>query len=339
MQRGNTSLLLVAVYPWHDVILRPLERLLQQWAQIGYDSFEQVKSQRSLNPPPALVVVCDAAVIVLLRELFPRALFIHVGHGLISKNQTAKYYSAADYVCVSSEYMAGVLTARGDVPRRRFLATGLIQTDRLFSSERSLNAEPRTAAEKNIVYAPTWNDSLSSAPMFGTKLITLLRGGDATLGVLIKPHPHIAVTHPEWIQQWRDLAQVHENVYVSEPDDDLIPVLLGTELMVSDASSAQFHYLALNKPIVLINNPRRYFDRGSFDKRGIEWTWRDIGDSTKHVRHVSALVQKNLEQPLRNQHARNSRREQLFGSMTDGRSCDRVDQAIREIMETELHDR
>ncbi|SFL11471.1 CDP-glycerol glycerophosphotransferase family protein [Methylorubrum salsuginis] len=337
MTSDRSFVLVIHQYRWHTPILGPLAvRLGADNEVLGLTmaAFEAAWDDGSWQRErvPDLVVVADAGTAVHLRARLPDALILHVGHGLISKNVPGQTYGAADYVCVASEAAAARLTARGHVPRRGFLPTGLIQADPLFAGASGRDGVRVPGCTASLVYAPTWNPSLSSAPMLGDALVTLMRGAEDGVGILIKPHPHIAVAAPEWIETWRDCARNHPNVIVHPPEADLIPALLGADLLVSDASSAIFHFLALNRPIVLIDNPERFATPECYDPDGIEWRWRDIGTRVEFVGELATAVLTALADPERNEAARMERRADLFGERTDGCALDRVGAAAERIL-------
>jgi CDP-glycerol glycerophosphotransferase (TagB/SpsB family) len=329
--------LFIKVYAWHGPMLDRVLPLLP--AEMDVLSIDGRSLDEGWRPEksPALVVLADAGAIRHLRPAFPGALFLHVGHGLISKNETGYHYHQADYICVASDAAADRLLQRGHVPRKAYLATGLVQMDPLFSAGETADMLRVPEVPVSILYAPTWNPSLSSAMMFGTTLVTAIRGNDDRIGLVIKPHPHTAVAHPEWIAMWRQLALDGPNVMLTDPQSDLVPAMLGADLMISDASSAMFQFLALNRPMILVDNPQRLSAPGCFDPAGIEWRWRDIGVRVQDAGEVASAVRDALqtpESPLQQslQAARQRRRTELFGSLTDGRAAERVASAIQKII-------
>jgi len=325
------DVLIVPVYEWHRTILDPLQTYLQDCTNSQQHGLEEILSgERQVNEP-RLIVVCDAGIIERLRNIFPTSIFLHVGHGLISKNQAFFHYKQADYICVASKQIAKQLTNKGLTPKKRFLSTGLVQTDPLFNSKPNQTAKA-PGVTKTIIYAPTWNPTLSSAAMLGEELISLIRGSDHSVEIIIKPHPHLFVVNPKIIETWKRIAGSQANIRFYDEKVDLVQCAIEADLMVSDASSAIFHFLALNRPIVLIDNPSRFSDPSCFDPEGIEWTWRDIADTTSEPRELAPLVAKNLASPSRNLEARQRRKAQLFGGRTDGKSLKRVNNEIRRIL-------
>jgi hypothetical protein len=336
----TVPILVVSVFGWHGAILDPLVKRLRHWRNVDYSSSHAIAQGWRPDREPRLVIVCDIGVVVHgLRNAFPSALFMHIGHGLISKNVT-RHYPAADFVCAASDQSIERFTQSGHIPRKQFFATGFIQTDPLFRATdplfRSLSKSrrvPGSSYDSTIIYAPTWNRSLNSAEMFGDTLVEKIRGQNDRIRIVIKPHPHINVAFPEWIEMWSRMSRQMTNVELRDPDSDLVPALLEADAMVSDASSAIFQFVILNRPIVLVNNPARFMDAGAFDPTGIEWLWRDIADEVDDVEDVCDAVRQALAHPDHRESQRLLRRRQLFGDFTDGRSCERVHSAVVHVLE------
>jgi len=326
------SVVFVPFYEWHKIILHPLFKRVERWVDSDEINFNQIVSGSVSGIYPKIIVVCDAGIIAQLREYFPDSVFFHVSHGLISKNLPSQQYQNADYVCVASKAVANWLTVAGSTPRRGFLSTGYIQTDPLFTEVNRLKRKKSSGTKKRVLYAPTWNPTLTSSAMFGERVIHLLRGLDSSIEILIKPHPHLPVVNPGLMAAWQDLANREPNVSYFDETKNIVDCAILADVMVSDASSAIFHFLALNRPLVLIDNPDRFSDPSSFDSNGIEWAWRDIGDSTDDINMVKSLVSNNLNDPTRNLIARKKRRRELFGGLTDGKSLIRVEKEIRKLV-------
>lgn len=330
-RRPRTHVLFVEGFSWHGLLMAPLLPLLAKWATSESIDLQAIAQGWRPTLSPDLIVMCDAGMASWMRELFPEATIVHVGHGLISKNQTAYHYADPDYICVASDFVAARLTERGHVPRKGFLATGLMQTDPLFAGLAQRNRQRQTASGVTITYAPTWNPTLSSAEMIGPDVLTRVWGTADEVRILIKPHPHTPTSNPEWISMWQEEAARSPQVQLVDPGADLIPILLESDLMVSDASSAIFHFLALDRPIVLIDNPDRFSNLECFDPDGIEWTWRDIGSRVEVMEDLSRTVRQALVDPQARGVARRQRRSQLFGELTDGQAAGRIDAALKQI--------
>ena len=88
--------------------------------------------------------------------------------------------------------------------------------------------------------------------MPGAEVADAIRGSGPPLGIVIKPHPVIGDWRPSWMAAWRRLANRDRQVrLVSDTHADVVPYMLAADLLVTDASSVAFEYLALDRPIVL----------------------------------------------------------------------------------------
>jgi len=279
------------------------------------------------NFKPDVVVVAESTS-SLLRARIPDAIYVHVRHGLISKN-TANYSARiSDYVCVAGESTKTWYENRNCRPRKDFWVTGYVQMDPLFKKISTKLPFDLSDAEKIILYAPTWNKELSSAPMLADKTIECIRGTNTQWAIIIKPHPVIGKHHPQWIKAWKNMSKNYPNVFlVEDRSADIMPILQHSDLLVSDSSSVIFEFLATNKPIVLITSPDR-FKSAHFDATGIEWQWRDLAQEVFDVDLLFEAVENELSNPSHKEEKRLHYRKQLFGELTDGKAGKRIAENI-----------
>ncbi len=311
---------------YHYNILRPIFDVLRENHEVLLTQL--LKELRDFNP--AVVVISESQA-ALLRNRIPQAVFVWTRHGLISKNTSCYDSRVSDYACLTSEASRDWYIKHGGHPRREFWVTGYVQTDPLFRDELlSLPIEIPNAG-KTVIYAPTWNEHLSSAPMLGERLVGLLRKDNESICIVIKPHPVIYERQPNWIASWQNLADSNPNVsLVEDKAADVAPYLQRADVLISDASSVVFQFLALNRPIILINNPKR-FGTSHFDPKGIEWQWRDLAEEVEDLSDLPNAVQRALEHPERRKDRRSYYRHQLYGEFTDGRSAERIAARIDEL--------
>jgi CDP-glycerol glycerophosphotransferase (TagB/SpsB family) len=99
------------------------------------------------------------------------------------------------------------------------------------------------------------------------------------------------------MEMWRRSAQHDPHLHlIEDADRDVIPFLRAADLLVTDASSVQLEYLVLDRPMVLINNPRR-FGRKEFDPAGFEWAWRDMGSEAESGEAACEAIAAALADP------------------------------------------
>ena len=316
--------------PFHRSILQPIRDILAARAE------SLLSSDRSalVAFDPHVLVMAGHAHLEYFREHLPRALTVNVRHGMISKSgirrlpdrRSARWF---DFVCVGAEARLEQYE-RSQVAPREYWITGYPQVDPLFRRDPP-SALPLPRGTKTVLYAPTWNLGLSSAGMLGPRLVELIRGEAPDVGIIIKPHPAIGDWRPRWMAWWARLEASVPGVHlVRDTHADITPYMLAADVLVSDASSAIFEFLALDRPIVLVTNPRHAADP-AYDPDDITWRWRDLGEEIHDVARLPAAVAHALRSP--ESHAAQRRRyaDLLFGPFTDGENHARVAEKILEV--------
>ena len=84
--------------------------------------------------------------------------------------------------------------------------------------------------------------------------------------------------------------------------------------------SVVFEFLALDRPIVLVTNPRHRADPARLED-DIVWRWRDLGHEIGDAGELPAAVAAALGDPGARGERRRSYARTLFGRFTDGRNA------------------
>lgn len=281
---------------------------------------------------PHVIIAAEDLTYLHLRAHLPFSRFIHTRHGLANKGIPARSFRAADYVCVTSEYVRDQFIAQGIQPRREYWITGYIQMDNLLSAPRPAQIP---AGRKVVLYAPTWHQGLSSLPMLNSRVAELLHAGRSDTFVVIKPHPLVQEGQDPklapWMQTLREAcAGRSDTLLIEERGTDVMPWLNAADVLVTDASSVQLEFLALDRPLVLIDNPER-FNSVHFDGKGLEWVWRDMGDAIDDVNALPAALSTALDDPRKRSQRRAEYRERMFGNLVDGRSGARLAEHVNQL--------
>ncbi len=250
---------------------------------------------------------------------------VHVGHGVLSKGQyytdtaTARREQEADLVCVPGAYHAKIMQ---QITSRPVTATGMAKLDPVFSG--ALNR--RTVIRqfdlpqnhyRYILFAPTFNDELSSIPFVEDRINEVIPD-DKTL-LLIKLH---GSTKEEYKQVYRRLVDKDPRViFVDELD--ITPFLSLADVMISDVSSAMMEFAALDKPVVLFNNPN-WKTYENFNPVDIEFTWRDIGMQVGSLCEMKDAIKHSLAHPEECAAKRKHYTDQLFANKYDGQAAERI---------------
>ncbi len=266
---------------------------------------------------PDIIIVADSQARTL-KQVMPRSKYVFTCHGFSSKNHVFKAASHCDYICLSSPYQQKRYEEEGGFRPEQLWNVGYAQMDMLFHKQPTPLSEPIDPSQKTILYAPTYNKELSSAPMLGADLVNKIRGPKGQENLIIKPHPQIYLRSPEWMKWFREAASHHENVFfIEDPAANVMPYLKNADILVSDASSVIFEYLAMDRPIILLTNPEREKST-HYDPNGLEWRWRDVGEELSDVSALTDAVQKALASPDERQEQRGIRAEMLFGNLRNG---------------------
>ncbi len=262
---------------------------------------------------------------------------VNVNHGLISKGtfythrSTVQRENGADLILVPGSYHAEVLQ---QVLTTTVLATGFVKFDPVGRRELTrTSARQRLgvpADARVVTFAPTYNVELSAVPVLTDGLRTLAQQG---LHVVVKLH---GMSPESWKQMYRLLALLEVNIHYVEAMD-LTPSLVAADVVISDVSSAYMEAMALNRPVVLVNNPlREKFP--AYDPSDIEYAWRDVGVEVETRGEIMDAVQHCLQNPHDREERRKHYGPKLVGPI-DGRAAERAASAVLQVAAMEERER
>jgi CDP-glycerol glycerophosphotransferase (TagB/SpsB family) len=313
--------------PFHRPILAPVHDAVGARAECLFTS----DRARVTAFAPDVLVMASHAELEHFRTHVPRAHAVNVRHGMIGKNLIRRMPERAsarvfDFVCVGhQESLAGY--EHGGARPQGYWHTGYPQVDPLFRRDPP-PALPLDPDRPTVLYAPTWNLGLTSATMLGDRLVDLIRAAAPGANVIIKPHPVLGEWRPRWMARWARLAARERGVLlVDDTHADVVPYMLAADMLVSDASSVIFEFLALDRPIVLVTNPRHCADP-AYAPGDIVWRWRDLGDEVHEASRLPGAVAAALSAPDRLAERRRECARLLFGPFTDGQNYARVAEKI-----------
>jgi CDP-glycerol glycerophosphotransferase (TagB/SpsB family) len=320
------------VFPFHDALLQPIaEQVKSAGIQVcRVTSLEEIASCR-----PKVIVTAHGPN-PLYRNIAPQAMVVFTRHGFSWKKVFRRVAEASDYTCMPSPWITNDAIARGVRPRLGFWNTGFVGMDVVFRAlrEDSLRQPLPLLAQAPphshvLLYAPTFNEEFSAESVLGPEWIGRLRQAFPDLCILIKPHPVTADRQPAWVRRWHKAATVDPWVRLSENfHEDIYPYFLFADALLTDASSIMFYFLAMDKPILLVTNPRRSQSIKYYDPEGPEWTWRDMGVEIGNPTDLMEAVGEALADPQKHAERRRFYRERVFGEMTDGRAAERIAERI-----------
>jgi len=252
---------------------------------------------------------------------------VHVGHGVLSKGQyytdteTARREEQADLVCVPGTYHEQIMKQVITTP---VIATGMAKLDALFDNnvnrQTVLKQFGLPAGYRYILYAPTFNDELSATPFIMDKINAVIPDEQTIL--IIKLHSSAKL---DYKTMYQNLVQKDKRVIFAD-ELDITPFLALCDLVISDVSSAMMEFAALDKPLVLFNNPN-WKSYPSYNPDDLEFKWRDIGIQVINLDEMKEAVKESLSNPDEFSEKRKFYTDQLFANKYEGKAADRTIEA------------
>ncbi len=328
----------IALYATVPFQLRVLEPIAKEFETnlISFDA-EEIKAWN-----PDVIVVSAEHEIPLFRNYCDKTncALVALRHGAGFKYvKPPQEYKEADYIC-GSEWDQKDFARDGIKPRKKFLLTGNAWVDGVFNvPSRKLNTTSPT-----FLFAPTWNPDTSAAKFFEGKLIQLIRKVFPESKIVLRPHPNILTYDHKYLQQFADLYKrwindwqqslAYGNVeFVTDPKIALPTFFDQTDVMISDASTAIFEFMALNRPILLYTSPHKP-EIENYDPEALGNKLRNVGkefsNEDEFVESLSSLFEEHDQLFLKNQIKYSN---EIFGKYQDGKSTNRVISAINNLEE------
>jgi len=198
---------------------------------------------------------------------------IQIFHGLSFRNRAVRPENLGyDHYFAVGPYMTRRFGELGlDAEDGRLIPVGFPKTDGLLDGsidrraiQRSLGFDGRRPV---VLYAPTGAHENSMETM-GEELLSRLRAEDR-YDVLVKPHDH-PKKPIDWLARLAPLESEHLRL-VRTPD--VIPLMVASDLLISDASSVATEYALLDRPIVFLDVPELLAAAAAEDDRLDLSTW------------------------------------------------------------------
>jgi GT2 family glycosyltransferase/CDP-glycerol glycerophosphotransferase (TagB/SpsB family)/glycosyltransferase involved in cell wall biosynthesis len=241
---------------------------------------------------------------------------VHVGHGILSKGQyytntdTARREEQADLVCVPGDYHAKIMK---NIISKPVIASGMAKLDKLFAGQVSKESICEKYGlpidAKYVLFAPTFNDELSAIPFVMDRIQEVISDNNTFL--IIKLH---GSTKQEYRDMYKKLVELNSHViYADREEIDITPYLALCDVMISDVSSAMIEFAALDKPVVLFNNPNR-FKYENYNENDIEYRFRNIGIQTSNLNEIKRAVKISLLSKEINQKNRQEATDKLLAN-------------------------
>jgi hypothetical protein len=225
-----------------------------------------------------------------------------VGHGIGPK---ACYYDVSDSATtvrfVEGPYRAERL--KNLYPGQKFIDVGYAKLDPVVNGQLS-NIKPSDMGlsdnKKTILYAPTFYPS--SIEHFSKNFPAEFN----EYNIILKPH-YFSITSDKYLKQREVLLHwsKFENVYLAKTEEvSILPFMVISDVLISDASSTLFEFIALDKPVVWCDFFKlRWGYRGilsfRFNSRMDEdlYKYADVAAHAKKYTELKRVVNKQISSP------------------------------------------
>lgn len=250
---------------------------------------------------------------------------VNVGHGILSKGQyytntaMARREEEAGLVCVPGKYHEKVMKNIISTP---VVTTGMAKLDKLFDgSLQKQDIEKELGLPvghfKYLLFAPTFNDELSAIP-FVRERITEVIPDENTL-LIIKLH---GSAKKEYQEMYAGLVDKHPQVIYSD-DSDISKFMILADVLISDVSSVIMEFAALDKPLILFDNPNQT-NYQNYNPDDIEYKFRDHGIRVNNLEEMKLAVKRSFDNPVEFQRQRQFCAEQMIANKKGGNAAEMI---------------
>ena len=177
---------------------------------------------------------------------------VQISHGLAGeKKDHFRIREYFDLYLTQGPYFTDRFQALADKHKNfEVIETGWCRLDRLFVRDKVIETKKKELLEKynvkNIVlYAPTFSPSLTSGDKLVDTIDRLSLNSDIL--VIIKFHDKMS---PKIKEKYQSLE--NKNLIISN-EKDITPLLMISDLMISDTSSVVYEFLLQDRPVVTLN--------------------------------------------------------------------------------------
>ena len=310
----------------HWPIVKPVYELASEY----FNCFASNKKEKIIECRPDAVIVASKCP-KKIRRLIPGAYVVWIRHGFSDKNFAKRSLGNTDFACVSSQWAIDDFNFKGYKPKLGYWITGFSAMDQVFH-RLSFPGETRPLKKLiTILFAPTYNPELSAQTQLGMGWIEKITASLQNIKLLIKPHPLTRKFSPEYFEYYTRVAHNSDRVEMIDPACDVYNIIDKGDILISDASSVIFYYLSLDRPIILVDNEKR-FESKAYNPHGPEWLWRDMGDRVTNPAELFEAIERAIESPQRNTMVRLLYKKKVLGETFDGKACDRIVDNLKQLL-------
>lgn len=279
-----------------------------------------------------ILVACDFYNVQELKQ--KGILCVQTFHGIMGKRWAYWHVDVPfwDIFLVSGEYSSERLKSGSDIDGSKIFKIGSPKLDSLFDGsldKYEILAELRLdPMRKTIFYCPTHGELSSEIQMlsFLDKLDSL------NFNIIIKLHDASWLKNT-YIRQSRKL----KNIKIVD-DYRLSPYLFIADLLISDISSAAFDFLALNRPIIFINDNKalKHWGVDLYKENSVEVDYRNVGERLNDINQLPDTILKCLSNPKKREEYRLKVKQELF-EYCDGKSGKRAANILNNMLKRRLN--
>lgn len=153
--------------------------------------------------------------------------------------------------------------------------------------------------KKTVLYAPSWYDhkrqDILGNGYFERCGIQICRNVPFNTNLIIKPHPRSLITSKEYINKFKLAFKNRKYFVFIEQNIDILPLILYSDVIISDHSVVCLLSLAMNKNLIVydpVKNPIFY-----------DFVVRHC-DYAQNINSLKKFMKLNLNDPLRNENLR-----------------------------------
>ncbi len=320
--QGRIGFYASSLNSFHDAILDPIQRALSNEKRIV--TYKTASLHHMVRFRPDIIILAEHHD-GFFHQALPSAMVIMTRHGFSTKNYLGSSMNWYDIFCVSSPWVQQEYASKQWLPQVAFAVTGFPALDHVLPSSQKQNSNLFPDRGPVLLYAPTGTPSLSSATLLGNQWLARLREQQPELNVIIKPHPHAPENNPDWMAMWRSMVEQDPKAHLVEDTHTCVyNYFPSADILMTDASSVMFYFLAFNRPLILVNNPERFRDPHRFDSQAHEWQWRDMGIEIDSPDQLADAVDRCLQNPNEKSTLREQYRQRVFGNQADGNAAHRI---------------
>jgi hypothetical protein len=108
------------------------------------------------------------------------------------------------------------------------------------------------STDKNILYAPTWDD-LEKSNSFWNAFPILIQKIPKNYNLLVKIHPNTIRKFEPEIERYKGLCKDRSNIIFLSDLPPIYPILAACDAYIGDMSSIGYDFLTFNKPLFFLN--------------------------------------------------------------------------------------